>query len=196
MSQQSHKSWESIESALNAGDVVLLPTETVYGLAARADNADAVSKIYAIKGREFDKPLAVCVRDIAQAKKLAIFDTESQRLAEAHWPGSLTLVLNTKTDFTLDLRVTGDMQGVQTVALRCPDAKWRASIKTPLALTSANRSGEADCVDHAAAMREMGNEIAASLSTDEPLSGAPSTIIRVDAGKLSILRQGDLKVGS
>lgn len=186
--------WKNIESALAAGGVVLLPTETVYGLAARADMPDAVSKIYDIKGREFDKPLAVCVRSIGQAKTLAQFDVVSQQLAEAFWPGPLTLVLNTKAAFNLDDRVTGTMQGIRTIALRCPDAAWRKSIHHPLALTSANRSGQPDCIDHESASSELGEEISASLSTAAPLSGAPSTIIRVDAGKLTVLRQGELEV--
>lgn len=186
--------WTKIQSALDSGGVVLLPTETVYGIAANANSADAVSKIYDIKGRDFDKPLAVCVRNLKQAKTLAVFDTQSLALAERHWPGSLTLVLNLRDAADLDPRVTGDIQGMRTIALRCPEADWRKFITSPLALTSANRSGEADCVDYQSAQDELGAEIAAGLPTNIPLSGAPSTIIRVDAGKLTILRQGALKV--
>jgi L-threonylcarbamoyladenylate synthase len=186
--------WPRIQSALDAGDVVLLPTETVYGLAAKANNSGAVSKIYAIKGRDFDKPLAVCVRNIDQARDIAEFDKISLRLAEKHWPGSLTLVLSLRKDANLDPRVTSNIQGLRTVALRCPEANWRRHIDTPLALTSANRSGEPDCVSYQAAMEELGDDIAASLGTDAPLSGAPSTVLRVDAGKFTVLRQGALKV--
>jgi len=153
--------WSEIKTALDAGEVVILPTETVYGLAARADMADAVSKIYDIKGRDFDKPLAVCVKDIEQAKTLAHFDVLSQQLAERYWPGSLTLVLNLKDGTALDPRVTSNSRGVATIALRCPDADWRTDISEPLALTSANRSG---------------------------------AVLRVENGKLTVFRQGDLKV--
>jgi len=118
----------------------------------------------------------------------------SQQLAERYWPGSLTLVLNLKDGATLDARVTSNSSGVATIALRCPDADWRADISEPLALTSANRSGEPDCVNHADAMAELGQEVAASLSTDAPLSGAPSTVLRVENGKLTVFRQGDLRV--
>lgn len=186
--------WSDIKTALDAGDVVILPTETVYGLSARADMSEAVSKIYDIKGRDFDKPLAVCVRDIDQAKTLAHFDLLSQQLAERYWPGSLTLVLNLKDSTALDPRVTSRISGVPTIALRCPDADWRADISDPLALTSANRSGEPDCVNHTDAMAELGKDVAASLSTDAPLSGAPSTVLRVENGKLTVFRQGDLRV--
>lgn len=186
--------WSDIQTALDAGEVVILPTETVYGLAVRADIDGAVSKIYDIKGRDFDKPLAVCVKNITQAKTLAHFDVLSQRLVERYWPGSLTLVLNLKDGTDLDPRVTSNINGIRTVALRCPDADWRRSIETPLALTSANRSGEPDCINHDDAMAKLGHEVAASLSTQASLSGAPSTVLRVENGKLTVFRQGELRV--
>jgi L-threonylcarbamoyladenylate synthase len=186
--------WDEIQSALDKGEVVLLPTETVYGIAARADTPEAISKIYAIKGRDFDKPLAVCVRDLAQALDLAVFDTLSLALAERHWPGSLTLVLNLRDGADLDPRVTGELQGLRTIALRCPEAAWRRNIHTPLALTSANRSGQPDCVDYDRAQQDLGKALAAGLKSEAPLSGAPSTIIRIDSAKLTVLRQGDLEI--
>lgn len=186
--------WADIKFAVDNGGVVLLPTETVYGLAARADMPDAISKIYAIKGRDFDKPLAVCVGSVEQARDLAIFDKLSLELAERHWPGSLTLVLNLQNRVDLDPRVTGNIQGSRTIALRCPDADWRSSIHTPLALTSANRSGQAECVNYQSALQDLGGELAGGLNTKAFLSGAPSTIIRVDSGVLSVLRQGDLEI--
>ena len=186
--------WTDIKHALKAGDVVLLPTETVYGLAAEADNESAISKIYAIKGREFSKPLAVCVRDMAQGKTLAHFDETSEHLAQRYWPGSLTLVLDTSAK--LDSRVTSESNGTRTIALRCPDVHWREAMDKPLALTSANRSGQPDCVTYEDAMRELEDEIAASLPAKAPLSGSPSTIIRVSDGQLTLLRQGELQVTS
>jgi len=184
--------WLNIKSALAAGDVVLLPTETVYGLAARIDISHAISKIYTIKGRNFDKPLAVCVRDIEQAKALVYFDEISERLAERYWPGSLTLVVEARSE--IDPRLTTEFQGTRTIALRCPDVDWRNSMDSPMALTSANRSGAPDCVSHDEAMRELGDEITASLTSEKKLSGAPSTIIRAEHGILTVLRQGALEV--
>jgi len=186
--------WSDIQAALDKDEVVLLPTETVYGLAAKADNPKAIAKIYAIKGRDFDKPLAVCVKDIKQASALAQFDTQAHAIAEQFWPGSLTLVLKARTDIKLDRRVTDVTSGVRTIALRCPKASWAKNLKTPIALTSANRSGQPDCTDYSAAMKEFGRDIAASIPATTPLSGAPSTILRIDAGKLTVLRQGELKV--
>jgi len=83
----------NITKTLDYGGVCVLPTETVYGIASRADDSAAIDRIYAIKGRDFDKPLAVCVADLAAAKKLAQFNETALRLADEFWPGALTLVL-------------------------------------------------------------------------------------------------------
>ena len=78
---------DRISDIINEGGVCILPTETVYGIAAHADNESAIDRIYAIKGRNFDKPLAVCVPNLEHAKKLAQFDDLALRLARKFWPG-------------------------------------------------------------------------------------------------------------
>lgn len=168
---------------VNAGGVCVLPTETVYGIACRADNAEAVERIYAIKGRGFDKPLAVCVSDLKMAENLAEFDPSASCLATEFWPGALTLVLPAK-DKTLDARC---YQG-ETIALRCPDIEWSKSLKAPLALTSANRSGEP-----AATTANTGLEVDAVLDTGPSREKIPSTILLVKDGKIKCLREGALK---
>ena len=168
---------------INAGGVCVLPTETVYGIACRADNAEAVERIYAIKGRGFDKPLAVCVSDLEMARALAEFDPLASRLGAEFWPGALTLVLPAK-DKTLDARC---YQG-ETIALRCPDIEWSESLKTPLALTSANKSGEP-----AATTADTGLEVDAVLDTGPSREKIPSTILLVQNGKIKCLREGALK---
>jgi len=171
-----------IAPVIDKGGVCVLPTETVYGLACRADNEHAVNCIYAIKGRDFDKPLAVCVKDLTAAKKLAQFDETASRLAVKFWPGSLTLVLPVQ-DKTLDPRC---YQG-ETIALRCPDIEWRESFDYPLALTSANKSGEADAVT-----AETGLEVDTVLDTGPSREKVPSTILLVQDGKIKCLRAGAL----
>lgn len=168
---------------INSGGVCVLPTETVYGVACRADNAEAVQRIYAIKGRGFDNPLAVCVSDLKMAESLAKFDPLASRLATEFWPGALTLVLPAK-DKTLDARC---YQG-ETIALRCPDIEWSKRLKAPLALTSANKSGEP-----AATTAETGLEVDAVLDTGPSREKIPSTILLVQNGKIKCLREGALK---
>lgn len=185
-----------IESQLQAGGVALLPTETVYGLACRAETAAAVEKIYAMKGRDFMKTLAVSVKDLDAAQAFGIFTPEALDLAKAHWPGPLTLIVQAKADLLIDENCLGESGDMLTIAFRCPDADWREHLTGPLALTSANKSGEKDCVSHDVAMETFGGAIDASLTTDAPLSGLPSTIISVLDDKVKVLRQGTLKVST
>ena len=168
---------------INAGGVCVLPTETVYGIGCRADNAEAVERIYAIKGRGFDKPLAVCVSDLNMAKTLAKFDSLASQLAAEFWPGALTLVLPAKNKI-LDARC---YQG-GTIALRCPDIDWRESFNAPLALTSANKSGAP-----AATNAETELDVDAVLDTGPSREKIPSTILLVQNGKIKCLREGALK---
>ncbi|MCX7267924.1 MAG: L-threonylcarbamoyladenylate synthase, partial [Sphingomonadales bacterium] len=100
-----------------AGQIVAIPTETVYGLAADAQNVDAVARIYAAKGRPDFNPLIVHVRDQKAAEKLGVFNATAQALAEAFWPGPLTLVLPLQPDAPIVRAVTA---GLPTIAIRCP----------------------------------------------------------------------------
>ena len=175
----------NIKDVLMQGGTCILPTETVYGLAARADNTKAIDRIYSIKGRNFDKPLAVCISDIEYAETLAEFNSQAKALADAFWPGPLTLVLPAK-DKTLDARCyQNDM-----IALRCPDIAWREHLlDKPLALTSANRSGEPDAIT---ANTEINTEVDGLLDMGPAKGGTPSTIISVSKTALKGLRLGAL----
>ena len=127
---------------IRAGGTVAVPTETVYGLAARADEDAAVAGIYRAKGRPDFNPLIVHVPDLAAAERLALFDARAHALAAAFWPGALTLVLPRREGAPLAMAVSA---GLSTVAIRCPahpvmQALLRES-GLPLAAPSANRSG-------------------------------------------------------
>jgi len=176
-------SLSNIVKVIDSGGVCILPTETVYGIAGRADNHDAVDRIYEIKGRDFDKPLAVCVKNLQTAKKIAQFDATALKLADAFWPGPLTLVLPVH-DLNLDTRC---YQG-ESIALRCPDIDWREHFDYPLALTSANKSGEA-----AATTAQTGLDVDAILDTGPSREKIPSTILLIQDGSIKCLREGALK---
>ena len=104
-------------AALRAGGLVALPTETVYGLAARADRAESVAAIYRAKGRPDFNPLIVHVPSVVVARGLARFDPRAEALAAAFWPGALTLVLPLQPGAPIAPAVTA---GLPTIALRCP----------------------------------------------------------------------------
>ena len=127
---------------LRGGQIVAIPTETVYGLAADASNAEAVAKIYAAKGRPDFNPLIVHVPDKAAAEKLAVFDALADKLAEAFWPGPLTLVLPLREDAPVTRAVSA---GLPTIAIRCPAHPVMQAVLAAsglnLAAPSANISG-------------------------------------------------------
>ena len=125
-----------------AGQPVAVPTETVYGLAADATNAEAVARIYAAKGRPSFNPLIVHVPDLAAAERIGRFDADAKALAETHWPGPLTLVVPLREGSVIASIVTA---GLKTIALRVPaHPAMQALLKAcgrPLAAPSANASG-------------------------------------------------------
>ncbi|WP_271439689.1 L-threonylcarbamoyladenylate synthase [Pontixanthobacter luteolus] len=127
---------------LRAGGLVAVPTETVYGLAARADSAEAVERIYRAKGRPGFNPLIVHVRDAEQAARYVNFSEAAHRVADKAWPGPLTLVLPLREDADLAPAVTA---GLPTAALRAPAHPVMRQLLDlldfPLAAPSANRSG-------------------------------------------------------
>lgn len=187
--------YKALDDVLARGGVAIVPTETVYGLAARPDNKASIDKIYALKGRNFDKPLALCVRWEAHYKDLVEWSPLAQDLAQSFWPGPLTLVVRAKTPLTLDKRLYGqDTQGRATIALRCAQSSWSPYCQTmPLALTSANKSGEADATSFDAAYATFGQTVDGAYQEIEGSQGTPSTILALDGCKAKILRMGAMK---
>ena len=131
---------------LAAGDVVAVPTETVYGLAGDATSDIAVAAIYTAKGRPSFNPLIVHVRDLAHARQFGLFGDTATALARTYWPGPLTLVVPLRPDATLAKSATA---GLPSVALRVPAHRaMRALLQAtglPLAAPSANASGTISC---------------------------------------------------
>lgn len=179
-------------SILRGGGLVAVPTETVYGLAARADSDAAVAAIYRAKGRPDFNPLIVHIGGIEQAERIAEFDARARALASHFWPGPLTLVLPKRENAGLASAVTA---GLPTVALRSPlHPAMRALIAQtglPLAAPSANRSGAVSpsCAEHVAA--SLGDRVDLILDGGACEAGIESTIValRQDGG-WQILRPG------
>ncbi len=177
---------------LAEGELVALPTETVYGLAARADSAEAVAQIYSAKGRPDFNPLIVHVRDLDQASNVAVFDSRARDLAERFWPGPLTLVLPVRADAPIAKAVTA---GLPTVALRQPSHRiMQAVLKhvgVPLAAPSANRSEDVSPTRAEHVLRSLGKQCPAVLDGGPSQSGLESSIVALrDQGGWSLLRPG------
>ena len=182
---------------LREGGLVAVPTETVYGLAARADSDEAVARIYAAKGRPSFNPLIVHVASRGQAHALAAFPGGAERLAAEHWPGPLTLVLPRKRDALLAGAVTA---GLDTLALRMPSHPvMRTVLETtdlPLAAPSANRSGFISPTSVAHVLASLDGRIDAVLDGGECERGLESTIAAVRGdGTVDVLRPGPIDLG-
>ncbi|WP_220272292.1 L-threonylcarbamoyladenylate synthase [Sphingorhabdus pulchriflava] len=178
-------------AALQAGDVVAIPTETVYGLAADASNAAAVANIYRTKGRPDFNPLIVHVPDHAAAERLAQFDERAALLAFRFWPGPLTLVLPLQPDAPVAKAVTA---GLPTIALRCPaHPVMQAVLKQSrlfLAAPSANRSGGISPTRAEHVARSFGDAMPLVLDAGSCSAGLESTIVAVRENGWQLLRPG------
>lgn len=178
---------------LRNGGLVAVPTETVYGLAARADSPDAVASIYRAKGRPDFNPLIVHVASPDAARCLARFDDRAEALAAAFWPGPLTLVLPRRDEADLAPAVTA---GLPTVALRCPaHPVMQALLEAaglPLAAPSANRSGAISptTADHVAA--SLGKKVDLVLDGGPTARGLESTIVACRPDGWEVLRPGPI----
>jgi L-threonylcarbamoyladenylate synthase len=179
--------------AILGGEPVALPSETVYGLAADATNARAVAAIYAAKGRPSFNPLIVHVADRAMAEAVADFPAAALVLADAFWPGPLTLVLPRRAGGPVcDLATAG----LPTVAVRMPaHSAMRAVIAAcgrPLAAPSANRSGAISPTSAAHVLASLGGRIGLVVDAGPTSQGIESTIVAVGAEGVRILRHGPI----
>ncbi|MDK2762185.1 MAG: threonylcarbamoyl-AMP synthase [Sphingopyxis sp.] len=174
-----------------AGQPVAVPTETVYGLAADARNAEAVARIYAAKGRPDFNPLIVHVPDLAAAERLGVFGDVERALAAAFWPGPLTLVVARTADCPVARIATA---GLDTIALRVPGHRAMqallAAADAPLAAPSANASGRVSPTKAEHVLASLGGRIALVIDDGPTMAGVESTIARVKDGAVEMLRPG------
>ena len=175
-----------------AGQPVAIPTETVYGLAADATDSRAVAGIYAAKGRPSFNPLIVHVLDRAAAAEIATFDDAASALANAFWPGPLTLVLPLRPDAAIAALVTA---GLDTIAIRVPAHRaMRALLEAtgkPLAAPSANASGSIIPTRAAHVLASLGGRVALIVDDGATEAGLESTIVMTGSG-VQMLRPGPI----
>jgi L-threonylcarbamoyladenylate synthase len=183
---------DAASTALSEGFAIAIPTETVYGLAADATNPAAIARIYETKGRPRFNPLICHMADLAMAEAYAVFDPVSRRLAEAFWPGPLTLILPLRPESPIHSLATA---GLDTVGIRVPKGfagELIGVLGRPLAAPSANTSGRvsATSADHVEA--DLGTRIPLILDAGASAVGVESTIVKVENGELRLLRPGGL----
>lgn len=177
---------------IRSGELVAVPTETVYGLAGNGLSAESVEKIYEIKGRPAVKPLALMVRGAGEMESYCVdVPAQAKALAEHFWPGPLSIVLRSRDCVPEIVRAGGD-----TVSLRCPDheltLKALELAQVPFAAPSANPSGEESPKNAERVLEYFDGKISAVIDGGDCGIGRESTIIDMSRTPYSILRQGAL----
>ena len=185
--------------ALAEGQLVALPTETVYGLAASACRADAVERLLQVKGRSSEAPLALAIKSAEEAADFVPdMPPLARRLARRCWPGPITLVVDNrhKDGLTRQLpeRVRQAVTPNGTVGLRVPANGMAQDVLRmltgPIVMTSANRSGEADSVTAAEVVDALGSDVALVLDDGPCRYGQPSSVVRIKNNQFEMLREG------
>ncbi|MCR6689278.1 L-threonylcarbamoyladenylate synthase [Cellulomonas sp.] len=181
---------EAVDVVANGG-LVVLPTDTVYGIGADAFSPPAVQALLEAKGRGRQMPPPVLIADVRTLDGLATeVPAHARLLAEAFWPGGLTLIVRAQPSLAWDL---GETHG--TVALRVPDhATARALLRRtgPLAVSSANRTGFAAAVDAGEAYRQLGDRVRVYLDAGDAPGQVASTIVDATGPRLRVVRLGAL----
>lgn len=161
-------------AALGRGEPIIFPTDTVYGIAAQPTIRSAVEAIFAAKGRPEGKPLPVLGATVDDLARVVALDRRARRLADRYWPGPLTLVLRRAPGFTAWLGDDGD-----SVAVRVPASERALELLAragPLAVTSANRTGEPPAATVEEARAALGDAVAVFVDGGR-LSGTASTVV-------------------
>lgn len=182
--------WQKAAEILKNGGVVIIPSDSSYGIAALAENIQAVVRVYSIKGREAGKPSLIIVGSTEQARELVEFTPLAEKLAKKFWPGGLTLVLDAK-NMDLPEQIYGDGN---TLAVRFPDKKKLQDLALeadPFILPSANLSGENPPYKAEEVDERLKNQV--DFFLDEPTDGnPPSTLVDARGEKPVILREGSV----
>lgn len=175
---------------LQQGGILAMPTDTVYGIAALLTNAEAIERLYAVKGREHTKAIAVLIGSSQQLAQVAQDPTPAAlRLAECFWPGALTLVVPRHPSLPANLSQT------DTVGVRMPDHALALQLLLtcgPLAVTSANLSGQPDALTAPEVLAQLGGRIEAILDGGSTPGAVPSTVVDTIVSPPRVLRAGPI----
>jgi L-threonylcarbamoyladenylate synthase len=175
---------------LRAGGVVALPTDTVYGLTASLAVPGAVARLFEVKRRPVERGILLLLADEAQAARIAVLTPAAAALADAFWPGGLTMVLRQLAGVSLPVELTG---GARTVGLRVPNhpaPRTLAAAIGPLPTTSANLSGMPEASEADEIIRQLGDGIDLVLDGGPAAGGRPSSVVDCSTEPPRLLRSG------
>lgn len=185
----AEQAYEEAVAAIAAGEVIVMPTDTVYGVGADATNGEAVQRLLDAKQRGRDFPPPVLVAEVAMVRALATgVDERVHTLAESFWPGALTIVLRARDTLRMDLGDRGD-----TIAVRVPDDDFTRELLRrtgPLAVSSANVHGRDAALTIDDAVDQLGDACAVYLDAGVMSGPVPSTIVDLTGEGARVLREG------
>ncbi len=178
---------------LKDAQLVILPTETVYGIAADPTNEAAVKSLFNAKKRPDTKPLQIMTKDLTQAQQLGIFNNNALKLAHAFWPGALTIIIERRDDAGLCEPI---FCGRDTIGIRVADhpiiSDFLAEFGRPIAISSANISDEQPCIDATSAALTLQKPVAIIIDGGQCDIGISSTVVDCTTATPNILRQGSI----
>ena len=178
---------------LRAGGIVAFPTDTVYGIGVSLDTPDGIERLFAAKQRPPDKAIALLIADASQASEMGVLSAAASALADAFWPGGLTLVLPRRTERSLPAALAGNAGELPTVGLRVPDHEAPRALARavgPLPTTSANRSGEPEARDAEELEAQLGAALDLILDGGPAHGGPASTVVDTTVDPVRVLRHG------
>lgn len=177
--------------AVRDGLLVVVPTDTVYGIGTRPDDPAATARLFEAKGRPRDLELPILVASLPEARRAAVFDARAERLAGEFWPGALTIVLP-RAPASREWDLGGDPETVGVRMPHHPLARALLSATGPMAVTSANRSGVQPLTTCDELTGVFGDAVAVYLCQDEPLVGEASSVVDLAHGEPRPVRAGSV----
>ena len=183
---------EAAAAAIRKGLVVGMPTDTVYGVGVDPTNPEAVERLFILKGRPAHKPIGLLAASVEQVSEIAVLEGVAPGLARLHWPGALTLIVRPRL-------VMPDWVGhaqTRTIGIRVPDHPTTSELLEatgPLAVTSANLSGQTEVLDDVAARAVFGDGVAVYLNGVSP-GGSASTVVDVSGPRPVVIREGPIEI--
>jgi L-threonylcarbamoyladenylate synthase len=178
--------------ALRDGRIVALPTDTVYGIAVAIETVGGIEALFAAKRRPLDKGIVLLLGEAAQAPTIGQWPPAAAALAEAFWPGGLTVVIPQRPDVPLPAALSG---GASTIGLRVPDhaaPRALAAAVGPLPTTSANASGLPEARTAAEIVDQLGDAVAVVIDGGSAHGGPPSTVVDCSVDRPVVLRDGPI----
>jgi L-threonylcarbamoyladenylate synthase len=182
-------------AALCGGRIVAMPTDTVYGIGVALDASNGLERLFAAKDRPLDKAIVLLVADMEQAEAVGVMTPTAKALAEAFWPGGLTLVLAQQPDSALPAVLSA---GQATIGVRMPDHDCPRALARemgPLPVTSANLSGRPEARDATGVLAELGERVALVLDGGPARGGVASTVVDCSGPQTRVLRVGAIDEG-